>query len=69
METECKKQDNEKLHAVYFSPETVTVVKSRRMRLVGHLARMGEKNSAFRWGILKERCPLGRHRSRSKDTI
>jgi hypothetical protein len=37
-----KKLDNEELHDLYSSPTIVRVIKSRRMRLAGHVARMGE---------------------------
>jgi len=43
VKAEWKKLRNEKLHDLYFSPDTIRVVKSRRMRLVVHVARMGEK--------------------------
>jgi len=38
-----KKPYNGKLNDLYCSPNIVRVVKSRRMRWVGHVARMGEK--------------------------
>jgi hypothetical protein len=31
------------LHNLYFSPDIDRMIKSRRMRCAGHLARMGEK--------------------------
>jgi hypothetical protein len=34
---------NEELNYLYSSPNIVRVIKSRRMRLSGHLARMGEE--------------------------
>jgi hypothetical protein len=45
---ECKKLHNEKLDDLYFSPNIVRVIKSRRMRNVGH---------AVFWGW--ERCMQG----------
>jgi hypothetical protein len=39
---EWKKLHNEALNNVYSSPSIVRVVKSRRMRWAGHVARMGE---------------------------
>jgi hypothetical protein len=33
---------NDELHNLYSSPNIVRVIKSRRMRWVGHAARMGE---------------------------
>jgi hypothetical protein len=41
--------------------------KSRRMRLAGHVARMGEKRNAYR--ILVGKRPLGRPRRRWVDNI
>jgi hypothetical protein len=38
---ECRKLHNEELNDLYCSPYTVRVIKSRRMRWVGHVARMG----------------------------
>jgi hypothetical protein len=36
-----RKLYNDELHSLYFSPNIVRVIKSRRMRWVGHVARMG----------------------------
>ena len=41
----------EELHSLYHSPK-VRVIKSRRLRWVGHVAKMGEDRSTFK--ILKE---------------
>jgi hypothetical protein len=61
-----RKLHNEELHNLYFSPSIVRMIKSRRTRLAGHVARMGEKRDAYR--ILMEKLegkrPLGRPRSR-----
>jgi hypothetical protein len=38
---EWRKLHNEELHDLYFSPNLVRVVKSRRMKWAGHVARMG----------------------------
>jgi hypothetical protein len=43
-----RKLHNEKLHNLYSSPSTIRMVKSRRMRWVGNVARMGEKRNANR---------------------
>jgi hypothetical protein len=37
-----RKLHNEELNNLYYSPNIVQVVKSRRMRWAGHVARMGE---------------------------
>jgi len=52
---------NEELNDLYSSSNTVLVINSRRMRWVGHVARMGERRGAYRvwWGILKERDHFG----------
>ena len=39
---------NEELHSLYRSPNIVRVIKSRRLRWVGHVARMEEGRSAFK---------------------
>jgi hypothetical protein len=33
---------NEKLHTLYSSPNIIRMIKSRRMRWAGHVARMGD---------------------------
>ena len=40
---------NEELHRLYRSPNVVRVVKSRRLRWAGHVARMEEGRSAFKF--------------------
>jgi hypothetical protein len=39
---EWRKLHNGELHNLYSSPDIIRQVKSRRMRLAGHVARMGE---------------------------
>ena len=39
---------NEELNDLYPSSNTIRVIKSRRMRWAGHVARMGEKRSVYR---------------------
>jgi hypothetical protein len=45
-----RKLHNEELHILYSSPNIITsrMIKSRRMRWVGHVARMGETRNAYR---------------------
>jgi hypothetical protein len=38
---------NEELHTLYGSPNIIRMTKSRRMRWVGHVARMGEMRNAY----------------------
>ena len=39
---------NEELNYLYFSPNIVRVIKWRRMRWAGHVARMGEVRGVYR---------------------
>jgi hypothetical protein len=39
---------NEELRDLYSSPSIIRIIKSRRMRGAGHVARMGEKRNARR---------------------
>jgi hypothetical protein len=43
-----RKLHNDELHNSYSSPSIVRMIKSRRMRWAGPLARMGEKRNAYR---------------------
>jgi hypothetical protein len=43
-----RKLDNEELHDLYSSPSIIRIMKSRRMRWVWHVARMGEKRDVYR---------------------
>jgi hypothetical protein len=45
---EWRKLHNEELRDLYFSPSIIRIIKSRRMRWEGHVARMGEKRNAYR---------------------
>jgi hypothetical protein len=45
---EWRKLHNKELHDLYSSPSIIRIIKSRRMRLAGHVARMGEKRNAYR---------------------
>jgi hypothetical protein len=62
---------NEELHDLYSSPSIIRIIKARRMRLTGHVARMGEKRNAYRLLVGKPegRRPLGRPRRRWLDNI
>jgi hypothetical protein len=43
-----RKLHNDELHSLYSSPNIVRVIKSRRMRWAGHVARMGEGRDVYR---------------------
>jgi len=45
---EWRKLHNEDLNDMYRSPNIVQVIKSRRMRWAGHVARMGERRGMYR---------------------
>jgi hypothetical protein len=47
---EWRKLHNEELYDQYFSTNIVQVIKSRRMRLAGHVARMGRGAYRVLWG-------------------
>jgi hypothetical protein len=48
---------NEELRNFYSSPSIIRIIKSRRMRWAGHVARMGEKRNVYRLLVCK---PEGR---------
>jgi hypothetical protein len=56
---------------LYSSPNIVRVIKSRRMREAGHVARMGEGRGVYRVvvGRPEGNGPLGRPRRRWEDNI
>jgi hypothetical protein len=58
---EWRRLHNEELNDLYSSPNIIRVIKSRRTRWAGYVARMGEKRGAFRilWGDLREGDHLG----------
>jgi len=53
---EWRRLNNEELNDLYSSPNIVRVIKSRRMRCAGHVARMGEESGyiASWWGNRRE---------------
>ena len=68
---EWRKLHNEELRDLYSLPNIVQVVKSRRMRWAGHVARMREERGVHRVFVGKPegKRPLGRPRRRWEDYI
>jgi hypothetical protein len=68
---EWRELHNEELHDLYSSPSIIRIIKSRRMRLAGHVARMGEKRNVYRLLVGKPegKRPIGRPRRRWIDNI
>jgi hypothetical protein len=66
---EWRKLRNEELNNLYSILNTIWVIKSRRMRRVGHVARMGERRCAYRvlLGKHEKKRQLGRPRRRWED--
>jgi hypothetical protein len=66
-----RKLHNEELHNLCSSTSIIRMIKSRRMRWAGHVARMGEKRTAYRRlvGNPEGKRPLGRPRRRWVDNI
>jgi hypothetical protein len=59
-----RKLHNEELHNLYSLPNIIRMIKSRRMRWAGHVARMGERRNAYMILVGKPegKRPLGRRR-------
>jgi hypothetical protein len=57
-----RKLRNKELHNLYSSPSIIRMIKSRRMRWAGHVARMGEKRNAYQIlvGNPERKRPLGK---------
>jgi len=68
---EWRGMHNEGLNDLYSSPNIVRVIKLRRMRWAGHVARMSEERGVYRVLLEKPegRRPLGRPRRRWVDNI
>jgi len=66
-----RKLHNEEFNDFYCSPNIIPVIKSRRMRWAGHVARMGESRDVYRVLVGKSegKSLLGRPRHRWEDNI
>jgi hypothetical protein len=68
---DCHFLHNEELHSLHSSPNIITIIKSRKMRWAGHVARMGETRNAYGISVGKPegKRPLGRPTRRWVDNI
>jgi hypothetical protein len=68
---EWRKLHNEELYDLYSSSSIIRIIKSRRIRRVGHVAQMGEKRNAYSLLVEKPEgnTALGRPRCRWVDNI
>jgi len=64
---ECRRLHNEELNDLYSSTNIVRVIKSRRIRWAGHVARMGEERGVYR--VLVGKPDGNRPRRRRVDNI
>jgi hypothetical protein len=62
---------NEELHNLYSSPSIIRIIKWRRMRWTGHVARIRKKRNVYRLLVGKPegKRPLGRPRHRWIDNV
>jgi hypothetical protein len=67
----CRRICNEELRDLYFLPDIVRVIKSKRMRWAGYVAGMGERRSAYKVFIGKPegKSPRGKLRLTWKNDI
>jgi hypothetical protein len=65
-----RKLHDEKLHNLYLLPNIITIIKSKRMRWAGHIARKMAKRNAYKTFVGKPEGhkPLGRPGRRWVDT-
>ena len=68
---EWRKLHNEQLKDLYSSPNIFRVIKSKRMRWAGHVARLRERRGVYRVLVVKTegKRPLGRPRLRWENNI
>jgi hypothetical protein len=68
---EWRRVHNDELHNLYSSPDIIRQVQSRRMKWVGHVARMGKERKVYKGLVGKPegKRPLGRPRRRWEHEI
>jgi hypothetical protein len=68
---EWRKPHNKELNDLYCSPNTIRMIKSRRMKWAGHVARKWYRRGVYRDLVEKPegKRPLGRPRRRREDNI
>jgi hypothetical protein len=68
---EWRRLHTEELNDMYFSPNIVQAIKSRRMTWVGHVASIGEGRGVYRVAVGKpeEQRPLGKPRHKWEDNM
>jgi len=68
---EWRRLHNEELNDLYCSPNIVRMIKSRRVRWAGQVARMGEERGVYSVLVVKPegKRPLGKPRRRWVDNI
>jgi hypothetical protein len=66
---EWRRLHNEELYALYYSPNIIRVIKLKRRRKAGHVARMGDMRYAHRVLKPEGKRPLGRPMRRLEDNI
>jgi hypothetical protein len=68
---EWRRLHNKELYALFSTPNIIRVIKSRRLRWAGHVARMGERTGAYKVLVGKPEGmrPVGRPRRRWEDNI
>ena len=67
-----RKLHNEELNDLYSTSHIFRVIKSKRIKWAGHVARMGERRGIYKvfcWGKSEGKRPFGRHRLRWEDNI
>ena len=71
MDGDWRRFHNEELRSLYRSPNIVRVIKSRRLRWAGHVDRVEEGRSAFKFLTRKPtgKRPLGRPRRTWEDNV